>query len=72
MTTFTLHEAEHGLKGILEQARRDGEVRIQADGGEEFVLKPAARVRSPLDVKGVDLKVTADDIVEAVRESRER
>ena len=72
MTVFTQSEAEGKLAAVLERARREGEVRIQVNGGEEFVVKPASPRRSPLDVRGVDLNLTADEIVDAVRESRER
>jgi hypothetical protein len=72
MTVFTQSEAEGKLDAVLESARREGEVRIQVKSGEEFVVKPATPRRSPLDVRGVDLNLTSDEIVKAVRESRER
>jgi hypothetical protein len=72
MTVYSQSEVEQQLTKVLDQARREGEVRIQTDLGEEFVVRPAGRGRSPLDVGGVDLKVTSDQIVAAVRESRER
>jgi hypothetical protein len=72
MTVFSQSEAEKQLKTVLDRARREGEVRIQVEDGQEFVVKPVPTGRSPLDVPGVDLNLTADDIVKAVRESRER
>lgn len=72
MTVFTQSEAQRELKAVLDQARREGEVRIQVEDGQEFVVKPVSRGRSPLDVRGVDLNLSAEEIVRVVRESRER
>ncbi len=72
MTTFTDIEAEKRFLALLDQADADGEVRIRRANGREFVLRPA--IRSPLDVGYVDVQppMTADEIVRAVREGRER
>jgi hypothetical protein len=72
MTVYTQSEVERQLARVLDQARLEGEVRIRSEGGEEFVVKPVPRGTSPLDVRGIDLNVTSAQIVEAVRESRER
>jgi hypothetical protein len=72
MTVYTQSEAEKQLKTVLDRARTEGEVRIQVEGGEEFTVRPATPSRSALDVRGVDLRLTSDDIVKIVRESRER
>lgn len=40
--------------------------------GQEFVITPAKARRSPLDVRGVQLNLTAAEIVRAVREGRKR
>ena len=71
MTVFTLEEAEDQLTTILEKARAEGEVGIQSTEGRLFILKPDPR-RSPLDIRGVDLDITREEIVSIVRESRER
>jgi hypothetical protein len=72
MTTFTIAEAEKQLSKLLEQARSQGEVRIREANGQEFVVRPIPV--SPLDVGHVDVNppFTTDEIVRAVRESRER
>ena len=71
MTVYTLEEAEGRLTAVLEKAMAEGEVCIQGEQGRRFTLKPVAR-RSPLDVEGVDLDLSRDEIVSIVRESRER
>lgn len=73
MIVYSKSEAEKHLAAVLEAARRDGDVRIRDENGQEFVVRRrSAADRSPLDVPGVDLGLTADEILEAVRESRER
>lgn len=49
-----------------------GEVRIQSADGQIFVLKPEKSSRSVLDVAGIELNVTTKEIVEIVREGREK
>ncbi len=53
-------------------ARKGGEVRIERRDGSEFALRPVRSDASPLDVPGVDTDLTRDDIIAAIRESRER
>lgn len=71
MTVYTLEEAGEKLTTLLEEAAVQGEVGIKGKEGRLFVLKPDPR-RSPLDVEGVDLGMSREEIVSIVRESRER
>jgi hypothetical protein len=68
----TYHENQQSLSALLEQARLVGEVRIQSADGQIFVLKPEKSSRSVLDVAGIKLNVTTKEIVEIVREGREK
>ena len=72
MTTFSTAEAEKQLSKLLEQACTQGEVRIKGVDGQEFIVRPVNR--SPLDVGKVEVKppLTAEEIISAVREGRER
>ena len=72
MTVFTDHEAKQKLESVLDQARAQGEVRIVCADGREFVVRPASQKDSPLAVPGVKANLSKDDIVQAVREVRER
>jgi hypothetical protein len=67
MKVYTCSEARQNLAILLEQARRKGAVHIRRRDGQSFVLKPEARIGSPLDIDGVDLDLTADEIVAFVR-----
>lgn len=72
MTVFTDHEAKQKLESVLEQARAQGEVRIVCADGREFVVRPASQNDSPLAVPGVNANISKDEIVQFVRQVRER
>ena len=66
----TVLESQGDFRALSEQARREGEVRIQRADGQTFLLKAENIARSPLDVEGVDLGISAAEIVEFIHEAR--
>ena len=66
----TILEPQADLSALFEQTRREGEVRIQRADGEVFILKAETHQRSPLDVEGVDLDISASEIIELIHEGR--
>jgi len=72
MKIYTYSEARQKLATLLDQAQAGDDVRVRRRDGREFVIAPAERADSPLDVEGVDLSLSADEIVAIVREGRER
>jgi hypothetical protein len=70
--SYTFSEARQHFAAILEQARRDGAVRIQRRDGQSFVLTPETQNVSPLDIAGVQLNrpVTQKEILESIQEGR--
>ena len=68
----TYSETQRDLRALLEEAGRSGGVRIQRADGKAFVITPESVKRSPLDVAGIDLGVSTEEIVDFIRESRER
>ncbi len=72
MRVYTYSEARQKLASLLEQAQTGDEVRVRRKDGREFVISPARSVDSPLDVEGVDLGLSAGEIVDVVRQMRER
>lgn len=70
MKEFTASEARQNLAALLDWARKDGAVRIRRRDGQSFVLRPDTRRGSPLDVPAVQLNITAQEIVDLVREGR--
>ena len=72
MKVYTYSEARQNLSSVLEVAQQEGAVRIRRRDGQSFLLQPDSSGASPLDVEGVDLGVTTDEIVSMIREGRER
>ena len=71
MKVYTYSEARQRLADVLNTARTE-EVMIKRRGGEIFSIIFRKSIESPFDVPGIDTKATTKDILEAVRESRER
>ena len=72
MKVYTFSETRQKLASVLDEAWSKGAVRVKRRDGREFIIKAAPAQRSPLDIEGVDLGLRAEEIVAAVRESRER
>lgn len=72
MTTYTFSEARQNFASILEKAKMEGRVLIKRKDGSLFVIQPVAKKESPLDVEGITLGLTSSEIVDIVREVRER
>jgi antitoxin (DNA-binding transcriptional repressor) of toxin-antitoxin stability system len=70
MNTYTFTEAREKLASLLDQAARVGEVRIKRRDGQVFVIKPQRRLDSPLNVKGLNLDLTRDEILTSIEEGR--
>ena len=72
MKVYTYSEARQRLAALLERARREGSVRIRRRDGQVFVLRPEVTPKSPLNVRGIDLGLTRDEILEFVRAGRRK
>lgn len=72
MRVYTYSEARQRFASILEEAKRAGSVRIRRKDGQVFVLRPEQSGDSPLNVKGVNLELSRNEIVALVREGRKR
>lgn len=72
MRVFTYSEARRNLSKLLILAQKE-EVLIRRRDGAVFSLRAKRRKpASPFDVPGVKTAASTSDILEAVRESRER
>ncbi len=73
MKVYTYSQARQRLSELLDTARRE-EVLIRRRGGGTFsvVFKSETASTSPFDVTGLSTRATTAEIVEAVRESREK
>lgn len=72
MKEYSFTEARQHFASILDEAKKDGVVCVKKRDGESFYIKPAIRKKSPLDVKGVNLGLSAAEIVDVIKEGRER
>jgi hypothetical protein len=70
MKEFTFSEARQQFATVLDQARKHGAVRIRRRDGQLFVLRPETQVESPLDVEGIKLDLSEDEIARAIHEGR--
>ncbi|MEA3338296.1 MAG: type II toxin-antitoxin system Phd/YefM family antitoxin [Chloroflexota bacterium] len=69
-TIVTYSEARQNLASLLNKALNEGEVLIKRRDGQVFVLRPVEQKSSPLDVEGIDLGVSTEEIVAFIAESR--
>jgi antitoxin Phd len=70
MNIYTFKEAREKLASLLDQVAREGEVRIKRRDGQMFIIRLYKRVDSPLNVKGLKLNISRQDILESIREGR--
>ena len=70
MNVYTYTEARQNLASILDQAAREGEVRIKRKDGQVFVIKLQRSTKSPLEVEGIDLGITTQEIVDFIDDGR--
>ncbi len=72
MNIYTYSEARQNLAELLDSAKRDGKVRIKRRDGSEFELVPITQKGSVLDVKGIDIDISREEILSVIKEIRER
>jgi antitoxin Phd len=72
MHVYSFSEAKQNFSSLLDQAKEDGAVQIARKDGQLFMLTPVTTKKSPLDITGVDLNLTMDEIVGFVREGGDR
>ncbi len=75
MKVYTYSEAREKLARILEESKTE-EVVIRRRKGDTYAIVPQSPRprprRSPFDVPGLSRGITKEEIIEAIRESRER
>jgi antitoxin Phd len=73
MKSYSYSEARGNFSTVLDEAERDVAVEIRRRDGSVFRILPLRKSKvSPLDVKGVKLRLSSADLVAIVRESRHR
>ncbi|GJM40288.1 MAG: hypothetical protein DHS20C20_05700 [Ardenticatenaceae bacterium] len=71
MKVYTYSQARQKLSELLNEALVE-EVLIRRRDGTVFSVVPKRTTSSPFDIEGVQEPVSTEEIVNAVRESRER
>ena len=72
MQVYSYSEARQKLATILKQAESTGKVIIRRKDGRTFALIPEKIAASPLDVPSIKAKISTEEIVDFIREGRER
>ena len=72
MQVYTYSEARQKLAKVLKEAELKGKVLIRRKDGQTFALVPEDNANSPLGVPFIEVDISTQEIVEAVRKSRER
>lgn len=70
MKVFTYSEARQNLSKLLKFAQKEEVVIRRRDGATFSITSKKEKGKSPFDVRGIKTKVTTQDILSAVRESR--
>jgi len=72
MKVYSYSQARQRLASVLDEASREGSVRIRRRDGGLFEVAPVSPTTSALDVPGLSTDINAKEIVSVVRESRRR
>ena len=72
MQIYTYSEARQKFAMVLEQAEKTGKVLIRRKDGRTFALIPERTVSSPLDIPSINANISTQEIVDIIREGRER
>jgi len=72
MQVYTYSEARQKLAVVLEQAENTGKVLIRRKDGRTFALIPEKTASSPLDVPSIKANITTQELIDIIREGRER
>ena len=70
MTVFTFSNARQNFASLLDMASKSGEVLIKRQDGRIYSLRQQTQKRSPLEIKGINTKITTKELIDIVRESR--
>lgn len=72
MIDLTVNNVKKKLERLLKISKKEGAVKIKQKDGGIFTLRPDNKNASPLDVEGIDIAISTDEIIEIIRESRKQ
>jgi len=73
---YTTTQVRKELPTLLQKALKSGQIQFKTKDGQVFVIRPLTPAKNfktyPLDVRGIKLPINREDILQSIRESRER
>jgi len=72
MQIYTYAEARQKLGVVFDKAENSGKVLIRRKDGRLFALTPENIAASPLDIPTIKAQISTKEIVDCIREGRER
>ena len=72
MSTYTYSEARQNFAAVLDKAKKEGKVLIKKRDGSSFILSPLPLAESPLNVRGINIDLTSQEIIDVLKEVRSR
>ncbi|MFH1961895.1 MAG: type II toxin-antitoxin system Phd/YefM family antitoxin [bacterium] len=70
MAICTYSNASQNLDLLLEEVIKEGEARIKSKDGQIFVIRPGQKIDSALDVEGINLGISTNEIIQFIHEGR--
>jgi hypothetical protein len=70
MKVYTYSDARQQLAALLDEASKEGEVRIRRRDGSVFAVRPLREVVSPLDIPSVKARLRPGELQEILDEAR--
>lgn len=67
--TYSYEKAKKSFDLVFKKASLEGKVAIRKDD-QIYILMPESKNASPLDIEGIDVKITSKDIVHFIHEGR--
>lgn len=72
MNSYTYSEARQKFSTLLKKAKKESKVLITRKDGSIFELRSLTKKRSPLDVKGIKIKIDKKEIIDILKEVKQR
>ena len=72
MRAYSYTEVRQNLASVLDEANKKGVVQINRRDGQSFLLKPVPVIGSPLDIAGINVDISTQEIIDIIREGIER
>lgn len=70
MEIYDFSVARQKLSYLLQVAFKKGEARLKDKDGNLFIIKPEKKAHSPLDVEGLGLNLSRQEVLDVIKEGR--